>query len=161
MTLSLFDLAALFLSLSAVIGWLNVKLLRLPTGVAMLLVGLASTLTLVGVNRLAPGMGIDRTVGEVVRQVDFSAAVLRFMLAYLLFAGAMHVDLEALKQRAWTAAVLATVGVIVSASVIGGGFWLVARGIGVPLTFAWALVFGVLISPTDPVGVLATLKRTS
>ena len=161
MTLSLFDLAALFLSLSAVIGWLNLKLLRLPTGVAMLLVGLMSTLALVGVNRLAPGLGIGRTVGEVVRQVDFSAAVLRFMLAYLLFAGAMHVDLEALKQRAWTAAVLATVGVIVSASVIGGGFWLVARGIGVPLTFAWALVFGVLISPTDPVGVLATLKRTS
>jgi CPA1 family monovalent cation:H+ antiporter len=161
MTLSLFDLAALFLSLSAVIGWLNLKLLRLPTGVAMLLVGLTSTLALVGVNRLAPGLGIGRTVGEVVRQVDFSAAVLRFMLAYLLFAGAMHVDLEALKQRAWTAAVLATAGVIVSAGVIGGGFWLVARWIGVPLTFGWALVFGVLISPTDPVGVLATLKRTS
>jgi len=73
----------------------------------------------------------------------------------------MHVDLEALKQRAWTAAVLATAGVIVSAGVIGGGFWLVARWIGVPLTFGWALVFGVLISPTYPVGVLATLKRTS
>jgi len=77
--------------------------------------GLTSTLALVGVNRLAPGLGIGRTVGEVVRQVDFSATVLRFMLAYLLFAGAMHVDLEALMHRAWTAAVLATVGVIVSA----------------------------------------------
>jgi CPA1 family monovalent cation:H+ antiporter len=100
-------------------------------------------------------------VGQFVAQVDFSTAVLRFMLAYLLFAGAMHVDFDALKRRAWTAAVLATFGVVISAGVIGGGFWLVARLIGVPLSFPWALVFGVLISPTDPVGVLAALKRTS
>ena len=161
MALSLFDLAAVFLSLSAVIGWLNLKLLRLPTGVAMLVVGLTATLALIGLDRLAPGLGIGRVVGQVIQQVDFSAAVLRFMLAYLLFAGAMHVDFEALKQRGWTAAVLATFGVVISAAVIGGGFWLVARWVGVSLTFAWALVFGVLISPTDPVGVLAALKRTS
>jgi len=161
MTLSLFDLAALFLSLSAIIGWLNLKLVRLPTCVAMLIVGLATMLALVGVDRVAPGLGAGRAVGQIVRQVDFGATVLRFMLAYLLFAGAMHVDFEALKRRGWTAAVLATFGVVISAGVIGGGFWLVARGISVQLSFAWALVFGVLISPTDPVGVLAALKRTS
>ena len=161
MTLSLFDLAAIFLCLSAVIGWLNLKLLQLPTAVAMLLVGLTGTLALVGVDRFAPALGIGRAVAELVEQVDFSTAVLRFLLAYLLFAGAMHVDFEALKKRGWTAAVLATFGVVISAAVIGGGFWLVARWIGLPLSFAWALVFGVLISPTDPVGVLATLKRTS
>jgi CPA1 family monovalent cation:H+ antiporter len=143
------------------IGWLNLRLLRLPTGVAMLVVGLTATLVLIGVDRLAPGLGIGAMVGQLLRQVDFSAAVLRFMLAYLLFAGAMHVDFKALKRRGWTAAVLATVGVVISAAVIGGGFWLVARAIGVSLSFAWALVFGVLISPTDPVGVLAALKRTS
>ena len=60
-------------------------------------------------------------MGEIVRGVDFSTAVLRFMLAYLLFAGAMHVDFEALKRRAWMAGVLATVGVVISAGVIGGG----------------------------------------
>ena len=161
MTLSLFDLTAVFLSLSAVIGWLNLRLLRLPPGVAMLVVGLTSTLALIGLDRLVPALGIAADVGQVVRQVDFAAAVLRFMLAYLLFAGAMHVDFQALKRRGWTAAVLATFGVVISASVVGGGFWLVARWIGVSLSFAWALVFGVLISPTDPVGVLATLKRTS
>jgi len=161
MTLSPFDLAAVFLSLSAIIGWLNLKLFRLPPGVAMLTVGLVTTLALVGFDRLAPGLGIGRAMGQIVEQVDFSAAVLRFMLAYLLFAGAMHVDFEALMRRAWTAAVLATVGVVISAGVIGAGFWLVARWVGVPLSFAWALVFGVLISPTDPVGVLTALKRTS
>jgi CPA1 family monovalent cation:H+ antiporter len=100
-------------------------------------------------------------VARLVRQIDFSAAVLRFMLAYLLFAGAMHVDVDALKRRGWSAAFLATLGVIISAGVVGGGFWLVAQAVGLPLSFAWAVVFGVLISPTDPVAVLATLKRTS
>lgn len=161
MTLSLFDLAAVFLTLSAVIGWLNLTLLRLPSGVAMLVVGLVTTLALIGVDRLVPVLGVGPVIGQFVRQVDFSTAVLRFMLAYLLFAGAMHVDFEALKRRGWTAAVLATFGVVISAAVIGGGFWLVARAVGVSLTFPWALVFGVLISPTDPVGVLAALKRTS
>ena len=161
MTLSLFDLTAVFLTLSAVIGWLNLRLFRLPPSVAMLIVGLVATLALIGLNRVAPGLGVGAAVGRIVQQVDFSAAVLRFMLAFLLFAGAMHVDFEALRQRGWTAAILATFGVVISAAVIGGGFWLAARLAGVPLTFAWALVFGVLISPTDPVGVLATLKRTS
>jgi monovalent cation:H+ antiporter, CPA1 family len=161
MILSLFDLAAVFLTLIAVIGWLNLRFVGLPTAVAMLLVGLAATLALVGLDRLAPGLGVGAMIGQLVRQVDFSAAVLRFMLAFLLFAGAMHVDLDALKQRGWTAAFLATLGVVISAAVVGGGLWLVARLASVPLSFEWALVFGVLISPTDPVAVLATLKRTT
>jgi CPA1 family monovalent cation:H+ antiporter len=132
-----------------------------PAAVAMLVVGLVTTLGLVGLDRLAPGLGVGAMVSQLVRQVDFSTAVLRFMLAYLLFAGAMHVDLEALMSRGWTAGFLATMGVVISAAVVGGGFWFIARLVGAPLPFAWALVFGVLISPTDPVAVLATLKRTS
>jgi CPA1 family monovalent cation:H+ antiporter len=96
-----------------------------------------------------------------VAQVDFSKAVLGFMLAYLLFAGAMHVDLDQFKRRGWSAAMLATLGVVISAAVIGAGFWGVARLLGLELSPAWAVVFGVLISPTDPVAVLATLKRTT
>ena len=161
MALSLLDLAAIFLLFSAVIGWLNLKLFRLPTGVAMLAVGLLAALSLTGLDRLAPGLGVGEATRKLLTQIDFSAAVLRFMLAYLLFAGAVHVDLAELLRRGWTAGVLATVGVVISAGVIGAGFWLAARLLGVPLSFGWALVFGVLISPTDPVAVLAALKRTS
>lgn len=158
---SLLDLAAVFLLFSAVIGWLNLKLFRLPTGVAMLAVGLLGALSLAGVDRLAPGLGLGDAIRRLLTQVDFSAAVLRFMLAFLLFAGAVHVDLAELLRRGWTAGVLATVGVVISACVIGGGLWLAARLLGVPLSYPWTLVFGVLISPTDPVAVLAALKRTS
>jgi CPA1 family monovalent cation:H+ antiporter len=161
MDISLFDLVAVFLTLIAVIGWLNLRFVGLPTAIAMLVVGLAATLALVGLDRLAPGVGMGAMISQLVRQVDFSAAVLRFMLAFLLFAGAMHVDLDELKRRGWTAAFLATLGVVISAAVVGGGLWLTARLAGVALSFKWALVFGVLISPTDPVAVLATLKRTT
>lgn len=161
MELSLFDLAAVFLTLTAVIGWLNLRVFNLPTAVVMLIVGLVATLSLAGLGRVAPSLGIEAMVAGLVRQVDFSAAVLRFMLAYLLFAGAMHVDLDELKRRGWTAVFLATLGVVISAAVAGGGFWVVARLAGAPIALAWAAVFGILISPTDPVAVLATLKRTS
>jgi CPA1 family monovalent cation:H+ antiporter len=161
MSLSLFDLAAVFLTLSAVVGWLNLRWLGLPAAVAMLGVGLLATLGLVGLAKLAPGLGVGAMVEGLVRQVDFSASVLRFMLAFLLFAGAMHVDFDELKRRGWTAAFLATGGVVISAGVVGGGFWLLGRLIGLPLSLPWAVAFGVLISPTDPVGVLAALKRSS
>jgi|SRR5579871_1933877 len=161
MVLSPIDLTAIFLGLSALIGWLNLRLFRLPPGVAMLATGLVGTLSLVGLDRVWPALGLGRAVGLILRQVDFSATVLRFFLAYLLFAGAMHVDLEALRRRWRTAAVLATLGVVISATVIGASFWLAARLLHVSISFAWCLVFGVLISPTDPVAVLSALRRTS
>jgi CPA1 family monovalent cation:H+ antiporter len=161
MALSLLDLAAIFLVFSAVIGWLNLKLFRLPTGVAMLAVGLLAAMSLGGVDRLAPDLGVAEAIHRLLTRIDFSTAVLRFMLAYLLFAGAVHVDLAELLRRSWTAGVLATAGVVISAGVISGGFWLAARLLGMPLSYPWALVFGVLISPTDPVAVLAALRRTS
>lgn len=161
MALSALDLAAIFLGLSAVIGWLNLRFFRLPPGVAMLGAGLVGAATLSGLDHLWPVLGVGKTIALILRQVDFSAAVLRFMLAYLLFAGALHVDLDALRRRAWTATVLATLGVVLSAAVIGGGFWLITRWAGVPLSFGWAIVFGVLISPTDPIAVLSALKRTT
>lgn len=161
MELSILDLAAAFLTLAALIGWLNLRTLRAPPSVAMLAVALILATAIPTLDGFVPVLGLKRHLAGLLQQVDFSAAVLRFMLAYLLFAGAMHVDVDALRRRAWTAAVLASLGVLVSAAVVGGGLWLAAKALGVGLTWPWAVAFGVLISPTDPVGVLAILKRTS
>ena len=81
------------------------------------------------------------------------------MLAFLLFAGAMSLDLRALRDRAWAVATLALIGTLISTAIVGSAFWAGCRGlIGRPMPLPWALVFGSLISPTDPVAVLATLK---
>jgi len=96
-----------------------------------------------------------------VRQVDFQETGLHGMLAFLLFAGALHVDVSRLRSRAFTIGAMATVGVVVSTAIIGFGVWLAAGVLGVAISLPWALVFGALISPTDPVAVLATLKEVN
>ena len=152
-----FQLAALFLTLVAVVGWLNARLLRLPTGVAMLAAGLIGALCLYGARSLGLQGAADAV--RVIAQVDFPQTVVGYMLAFLLFAGAMQVDLKELSRRRIAVWTLATLGVLASTVLVGGGVWLAARALGLALPLAWALVFGALISPTDPVAVLSTVRR--
>jgi CPA1 family monovalent cation:H+ antiporter len=93
------------------------------------------------------------------RGIDFTAVVMNGMLAFLLFAGALNVQVPLLRERAGPVASLAVIGTIVSTAIVGFGFWGVAQALGYDLPVAWALVFGALISPTDPVAVLSTLCR--
>jgi CPA1 family monovalent cation:H+ antiporter len=157
--MTFFELAALFMGLVAAGGWLNARTLRLPHGVAMLLVGAAGALALAALQRLAPGLASAQAVTAAVQQIDFPQAVMGYMLGFLLFAGAMQVDLSALRQRSLSVWTLATVGVAASTAIVGVGLWLVAGWLGFAIPLPWALVFGALISPTDPVAVLATLKH--
>jgi CPA1 family monovalent cation:H+ antiporter len=157
--LSSFELAALFLTLVAVGGWLNVRTLHLPHAVAMLLVGFAGAGAVLGLQAVRPDLGAP--VIATVARVDFAQAVLGYMLAFLLFAGAMQVDLAELRRRRLAVLSLATLGVLASTLVVGAGVWAAAGALGLALPLPWALVFGALISPTDPIAVLATVKRGS
>lgn len=152
-----FELAALFLALVALGGWLNVRTLHLPHAVAMLLVGLAGAGAVLVLKVVRPDLAAG-VIGQLA-QVDFAQAVLSYMLAFLLFAGAMQVDLAELRKRRLEVLGLATLGVAASTAVVGVGVWLAARALGIGLALPWALVFGALISPTDPIAVLATVKR--
>ncbi len=157
--ISLFDLAALLLVLSALFGWLNRRFLRLPHTIGLLMMGLAASLALVGLDLVFPAQHLYRDLTEVLGQVDFTDVVMNGMLAFLLFAGAMSLDLKALRDRAWAVATLALVGTVISTGLVGAAFWWAAQLLGRPVALPWALVFGALISPTDPVAVLATLKN--
>ncbi|MBE7201590.1 MAG: sodium:proton antiporter [Parafilimonas terrae] len=157
--ISLFDLAALLLVLSALFGWLNRRLLRLPHTIGLLLMGLAASLALIALDVAFPAQHLYADLTRVLTQVDFTEVVMNGMLAFLLFAGAMSLDLRALRDRAWAVATLALVGTVISTVLVGAAFWWVGEALGRPIPLAWALVFGALISPTDPVAVLATLKN--
>jgi CPA1 family monovalent cation:H+ antiporter len=113
--------------------------------------------------KLAPALGAQLREhaqnSAFVEGNDFSATLLNGMLAFLLFAGVLQIDLTVLRDRAWTVGAMATVGVIVSALIVAVLFWLVAQLLSFQLSLAWALVFGALISPTDPVAVLGMLKQ--
>jgi CPA1 family monovalent cation:H+ antiporter len=154
-----FELAAVLMSIVALAGWVNVKTLHLPHGVAMLIAGLLAAMVLFGSQALFPGFALGQQISDVINHVDFVDTVVGYMLAFLLFAGAMQVDVTELRRRWISVATLATLGVAGSIVFVGFGLWAIAAALGVPLPLMWALVFGALISPTDPVAVLATVRR--
>ncbi|HTP77011.1 MAG TPA: sodium:proton antiporter [Rhizomicrobium sp.] len=153
-----FELVAALMTVVALAGWLNVKTLHLPNGVAMLIAGLAGAVLLFALQRLFPRFEGWREVAAYINGIDFVTTVTGYMLAFLLFAGAMQVDLAELRKRWLSISALATLGVAGSIVVVGFGLWLIAGWLGLPLPLTWALVFGALISPTDPVAVLATVR---
>jgi CPA1 family monovalent cation:H+ antiporter len=156
--LSVFDLIAILLVFTAGFGWINHTVIRLPHTIGLLVMGLGASLALIAVELSLSHVALYESLTAVLRQIDFKETVLNGMLAFLLFAGALHVDLSVLRRRAWTVGLMATLGVIISTAVVGTGFWLASGLLGAPVAFTWALVFGALISPTDPVAVLSTLK---
>jgi CPA1 family monovalent cation:H+ antiporter len=156
--LTLFELVAALLVLTALFGWFNHRFIRLPHTIGLLLMGLGASLVLVGVEIAFPHVGLFVDIEEAIRQIDFQRTVLDSMLAFLLFAGGLHVNLARLRDRAWTVGTMASIGVLISTAIVGVGFWIVAQVLGLPLPLGWALAFGALISPTDPVAVLSTLK---
>jgi len=158
MDLSLFEIAALLLVLSSFFGWFNHTVLRLPHTIGLLVMALVSSIALLGLEKLVPGLGITATLRSAVEQIDFYATVMEGMLAFLLFAGALHVDFSYLRSQALAISLMATLGVLVSTAIVGVGFYYLTGLLGMQVPLIWALVFGALISPTDPVAVLSLLK---
>ncbi|SDE51935.1 cation:proton antiporter [Belnapia rosea] len=159
--LSPFELISLLLVLTAGFAWTNHRLIGLPDTVGLLVMGLTASLVLLLIERAFPQVQLYERVGAILQQVDFQRTVLEGMLAFLLFAGALHVDLSVLRKRAWAVGSMATFGVLLSTIIVGLSFWYVASLAGTNLPLSWAFVFGALISPTDPVAVLGTLKAVS
>jgi Na+:H+ antiporter len=158
---SLLDLSAILLTLSALFGWLNHKFIPLPHTIGLLVMSVVVSLALVGIDIAVPDEHLFDALTTALLQIDFTSVVMNGMLGFLLFAGALHVDLGKLRDRAIPVAILAFFGTVISTAVVGAVFYVAARLIGHPMTFAWALVFGALISPTDPVAVLSTLKNVN
>jgi len=156
--LSLFDLFAFLVLLTAAFGWLNQIFFHLPSNIGLLLMGVVAALTVLLVDIIVPGTRLIAGIGNILRQIDFYETVMHGMLAFLLFAGGLHVDWRRLKRRMAPVAVMATLGVVISTFVVGLGSWGLAGLFGLDLPLPWALVFGALISPTDPVAVLSLLK---
>jgi CPA1 family monovalent cation:H+ antiporter len=148
--------AAALITLAALFSLLNHRYIRQPVSVAMLLFSLALSLSLVALGKL--GVEAKWLAREAIGAIELDRALLDGMLSFLLFAGALHVDLAEFAKRRWAIGFLASLGVVVSALVAGGALWWIFRALGLAVPLAWCLVFGALISPTDPIAVLAILK---
>ena len=152
------DIAAICLVVTALLAYLNHRFVRLPTTIGVMAIALGISLVLLGLNALGLDHGLRQYEESFLRSIDFSDVLMQGMLSFLLFAGALHVDLRALRQYRWQIAVLALVGTMASTLVVGTGMWLVLPFIGVQLPFLYCLLFGALISPTDPIAVMGILN---
>ena len=150
------QIVALLIVFAGGFGAVNYLFLRLPSAIGILVVAFLASLAALALDAIAPGLQIAATAGAFVEEIEFSQTLLGWMLGLLLFAGALHVRIADLKAQGWTIALMATLGVALSTAIVGVGFSWVT---GMPLLAA--LVFGALISPTDPVAVLGVLKEAN
>lgn len=156
--MTILDAAAILVVLAAVLGYINYRLIGLPHTIGLTIMGAGASLLVIAVDVFVPGQGPGHAVREFIAGIDFSTALLDGMLSFLLFAGALHVDLGNLLQRKWAVGAMATVGVLISTAIVGVTFHALSGAFDLQVPFIWCLVFGALISPTDPVAVMGILK---
>ena len=153
----LFDILSILVTISAIFSYVNYRFLRLPATIGLMLIALVVSLGLIALAHL--GIDFTDSVAEMLGRIDFNETLLHGMLSFLLFAGAIHVDLQDLKNRKYIISILATAGVLVSTLMIGGICWGLMSVLGLNLPLLHCLLFGALISPTDPIAVLSILKH--
>jgi monovalent cation:H+ antiporter, CPA1 family len=154
-----FDLFALLLVISAGLAYLNYRILKLPLTVGLLVGAAVGALALIALDAVVPGLGLKLEIRRLVGGINFSATLLNGFLAFLLFAGALQVNSADMFARKWTILALATLATVLSTGLIAASLFAVSWLFGLAISLPWCLVFGALISPTDPVSVLDVLKR--
>ena len=155
---SIFNLVALLITLAAAFGYLNHRWLKLPHTIGLVVIALAVSIGILAVDGMFPQLGLEEAVRQALIDVDFEDTLMKGLLSFLLFAGALHVDLETLLSRRWAILTMATVGILLSTAIVAGLTFYGFEALGFEVPFAACLVFGALISPTDPVAVIGILK---
>lgn len=153
-----FDAAAILIVLAATLGYLNHRFLKLPPSIGLTVMGAIASLIVVGLDRVLPASAVSHDFARFIAGIDFHTTLMDGMLSFLLFAGALHVDWSEMRRGRWPILILSTVGVVLSTLIIGLGFQLIAGWLGFDIPIAWCLVFGALISPTDPVAVMGIMQ---
>jgi CPA1 family monovalent cation:H+ antiporter len=156
--MTLFQILAILIALAAVFAYVNYRWIRLPMTIGVMMIALVVSLAIIIVGEVGYNE-LKAPAERILQRIDFNEAVLHGMLAFLLFAGALHIDLSDLARHRGVIALLATVGVIVSTFIVGGLTWWVLRLVDIELPMIACLIFGALISPTDPIAVLGIMRN--
>lgn len=143
--------------LAAIFSYLNLRLLKLPSTIGVMIIAMLVSLSLVGVGQSHPE--ISEQFSSIITSVDFSEVMMGAMLNFLLFAGAIHISLHDLRKQRIPVMIFSTLSVIISTIIVGTMVWGAFRFLEMDIPFIQCLVFGALISPTDPIAVIAILKK--
>ena len=147
---------AILITITALFSYINLRYVGLPVSIGVMVIALGLSLL---VNVLAwAGLHLEGPVENFLQQIDFDRTLLQGMLSFLLFAGALHININDLAEKKWSIGTLATIGTLLSTFLVGTGTWAVLNRFGIHLSYLYCLLFGALISPTDPIAVLGILK---
>jgi CPA1 family monovalent cation:H+ antiporter len=155
--MSILNIAAILITVSAIFSFINHRFIKLPTTIGLMLIALVVSLLVLVSGKMGLGH-LESQARTLLHSVDFNETVMQGMLSFLLFAGALHINLADLAKQKWVIASLATVGILISTFLVGGITYLLLGQLGIHLDFIYCLLFGSLISPTDPIAVLGILK---
>ncbi len=152
-----YEIIAGLVFLSALFGYINARYLKLPTTIGLMLITISFTLAVFGLSYFDETL--LRVEAELINSIDFKTVVLDYMLSFLLFAGALHTNFRELRRQGAPIIAFATIGVTLSTFLIGSVTYYLLQLLGAPTNYIYCLLFGAVISPTDPIAVLGILKQ--
>ncbi|MET7258680.1 cation:proton antiporter [Dyadobacter fermentans] len=155
--MEIFTLFSILITLAAGFSYLNTRVLKLPSGISLMLLGTLSALGVIVAGHFSSGF--TKLVQQELALIDFSEFLLGILLSFLLFAGSLHVDVNDLKKSAKSITLFAVLGTVISTFLVGIGVFYLLPVLGAELPLIYCLLFGALISPTDPIAVMGILKK--
>ena len=158
--MDLLGTASLLMTVTALFAYVNYRFIRLPITIGVMVISLVFSMVLVLLSNAGLTLGMEYTE-KLLSGVDFDATLMEGMLSFLLFAGALHINLNELLDKQWVVGILASVGVITSTFIVGISSYYILGWFDLNLPFIYCMLFGSLIAPTDPVAVLAILKTAN
>jgi len=155
--MNILNIAAILITVSALFSFVNHRFIKLPTAIGLMLISLVASLLLLAAGKLGWGH-LESQARLLLDSIDFNETLMQGMLSFLLFAGALHINLDDLAKQKWVITSLATVGILISTFLVGITTYYLLGFLNLHLDFIYCLLFGSLISPTDPIAVLGILK---
>lgn len=154
-----FDLLALLLTTAAAAGFINYKWMRLQSAIGLLIVSLVLSGGILALGRIFGITGVSDFTRMSLTLADLPHVLFDGALGFLLFAGALHVNLRELRDEAWTVLALSTIGVLLATGLYGSAIWGFFHLVAQPIPLPWCVVLGAILAPTDPIAITAILTR--
>lgn len=154
--MTVYNSFSILIVLAAVFSYVNFRFVKLPASIGLMVLALLSSFILIGLGLFSPSILNSATV--LLQNVDFSELLMSYMLSFMLFAGAIHININTLKQERFSVIMFSTFSVVISTFIIGTILYYLLGWMNMQTNFIYCLLFGSLISPTDPIAVIGILK---